>query len=59
MNSRTAKLIIFSLIFALGVTAIVENFVVGGPWNSTRVLFGGILCAMALARLYITLRHES
>lgn len=59
MNMRSTKVVLFFAILALGVATIVRTVVAGGSWNSQGVLLGGILCVMALMRLYLTFRHEA
>jgi hypothetical protein len=59
MNVRRVKIVLFLAILALGAATIVVTLSSGGTWNSRGILFGAILCAMALVRLFVSLRHES
>lgn len=56
MNQRNFKLAMFGLIFALGVANIVVTLTSGGGLTSVGVLIGGILCVMAAARIWISLK---
>jgi hypothetical protein len=59
MNMKTVKLVLFGTIFALGLATIVVTFGNGGGITSRGILFGGILCAMASLRIYLSIRHDA
>jgi hypothetical protein len=59
MKMRRAKLVMFFAILALGVATIVVTLANGGNGTSKGILFGGVLCALALMRIYISIRHDS
>lgn len=56
MNRRALKLVLFFAIFALGVANIVVTLVNGGGVTSVGVLFGGMLCALAVARIWLSMK---
>lgn len=58
MNSRAVKLTLFVAIFALGVATIVVTLANGGNATSRGILFGGILCVMALIRIFISVKQQ-
>ncbi len=57
-GKKQAKLVLFALIFALGVAMIVVTLTNGGQGNSVGILLGGALCVMAGFRVYLTLKHD-
>lgn len=59
MNMRRAKLIMFVAILALGVTTIVVTIANGGTATSKGILFGGVLSALALMRIFISIKYDS
>lgn len=59
MTLRAVKIVLFFVILALGIATIVVTLANGGGVGSRGILFGGVLCAMALLRIYITFRHEA
>lgn len=56
MNQRTLKLVMFCAIFALGVTNIVVTLANGGGITSVGVMIGAVLCALAAARIWISVK---
>ncbi len=56
MKQRNVKLAMFGVIFALGVANITVTLANGGGVTSVGVLIGGILCVMAAARIWISLK---
>ena len=58
MNQRNLKLGMFVAILALGIANIVVTFANGGGFTSLGFVFGVMLCALATARIYLTLRHD-
>ncbi len=58
-NLRNAKVFLFFLILALGLATIVVTLANGGTITSRGILFGGILCLMALLRLWLTMKHDA
>ncbi len=56
MNQRNVRLAMFGVIFALGLANIIVTFANGGGITSVGVLIGGILCLMAAARIWISLK---
>jgi hypothetical protein len=59
MNLKVAKLVLFGVILALGLATIVVTFANGGTITSRGILFGAILCVMALIRIFLSLRHDA
>ena len=59
MNMRAVKLTLFVAIFALGLATIVVTLTNGGTVTSRGILFGGILCAMAAVRIFLSVRHDA
>lgn len=59
VNVRRAKLVMFFAILALGVATIVVTITNGGNAGSKGILFGGVLCALALMRIFISIRYDS
>ncbi len=59
MNLRSAKVFLFFLILALGLATIVVTLANGGGITSRGILFGTILCLMALVRIYLSARHDA
>lgn len=55
---KRVKLLMFFAILALGVATIVVTLANGGNASSKGILFGGILCAMALMRIFIVVRYD-
>jgi hypothetical protein len=56
MKGRGVKFVLFLAIFALGVANIVVTLVNGGGVASVGFLFGGLLCALAVARIWLTFK---
>lgn len=56
MNQSRVKLVMFGLIFALGVANIVVTLANGGGVTSIGVVIGVVLCALAAARIYLSLK---
>lgn len=56
MNQKTAKIGMFLMIFGLGVANIVVTFANGGGFTSVGFLIGIVLCALAAARIWISLK---
>jgi hypothetical protein len=59
MNMRNVKLILFVAIFALGLATIIVTLTNGGTITSRGILFGGILCAMAAVRIFLSVKHNA
>ena len=59
MNVKVVKLVLFGAIFALGIATIVVTLANGGTITSRGILFGGILCAMAAIRIFLSLKHNA
>jgi hypothetical protein len=59
MNLKGVKLFLFATIFALGLATIVVTLANGGTITSRGILFGGILCAMAALRFYLSAKHNA
>jgi hypothetical protein len=59
MNVKVVKLILFGAIFSLGLATIVVTLANGGTITSRGILFGGILCAMAAIRIFLSLKHNA
>lgn len=58
MNGRNVKLLLFVAILALGIANIVVTLAHGGGVTSIGFIFGLMLCALASARIWLTLRHD-
>lgn len=56
MKSQAAKLTLFVAIFVLGVVNIVVTLANGGGITSVGILFGALLCALAVGRIWISLK---
>lgn len=56
MKQATPKLFLFVVIFALGVANIVVTLSNGGGLTSVGVLIGTLLCLLAAARIWLTLK---
>jgi hypothetical protein len=56
VNQRNLKLVMFFLIFALGVANIVVTLANGGGVTSVGVLIGALLVALASMRIWLTLK---
>ncbi len=59
MNIRNVKLILFVAIFVLGFATIIVTLANGGTITSRGILFGGILCAMAAIRIFLSVKHNA
>jgi hypothetical protein len=59
MNMKTVKMVLFGAILALGLATIVVTLADGGGLTSQGILFGGVLCAMALIRIYLAVKHDA
>lgn len=58
-RQQKLKMSLFVAILALGVATIIVTFANGGTITSRGILFGGILCAMALIRIFLTWKHNA
>lgn len=56
MNRTPLKLLLFAVIFALGVANIVVTLSHGGGVTSVGFVIGCLLCALAAARIWISLK---
>jgi hypothetical protein len=54
VNLQPIKLVMFVLIFALGIANIVVTLSNGGGFASVGFAFGAVLCALAAARIFIS-----
>jgi hypothetical protein len=54
MKAQPVKLIMFALIFALGVANIVVTFANGGGFSSVGFMIGALLCVLAAARFWLS-----
>lgn len=59
MKMRRAKLVMFFAILALGVATIIVTLANGGTATSKGILFGGVLSALAIMRIVISLKYDS
>lgn len=59
MSMRNVKLVLFVAIFALGLATIIVTLANGGTITSRGILFGGILCAMAAVRIFLSVKHNA
>jgi hypothetical protein len=59
MNVRNVKIVLFVAIFALGFATIIVTVINGGTITSRGILFGGVLCAMAAFRLFLSIKHNA
>ncbi|MBJ7353462.1 MAG: hypothetical protein JHC98_01425 [Thermoleophilaceae bacterium] len=59
MKLRVAKLVLFVLIFVLGLATIIVTVANGGGITSRGILFGGILCLMAAIRIFLSIQHNA
>ena len=59
MSMKAVKLVLFGAILALGLATIVVTLANGGGITSRGILFGGVLCAMAALRIYLSLKHDA
>lgn len=58
MNMNSLKLMLFIAILGLGLATIIVTIASGGTWSSRGILFGGILCLMAVIRIFISVKHD-
>lgn len=58
MNMNSLKLVLFVAILGLGLATIIVTIANGGTWSSRGILFGGILCLMAVIRIFISVKHN-
>jgi hypothetical protein len=58
MSGRNVKLLLFIAILGLGIANIVVTLANGGGVTSVGFIFGAMLCALATARIWLTLRHD-
>jgi hypothetical protein len=59
MNMKAVKLVLFGAILALGLATIVVTLANGGGITSRGILFGGVLCAMAALRIFLSIKHDA
>lgn len=59
MNQRNLKLVMFCLIFALGVANIVVTLANGGGPASVGVVIGALLVGLASMRIWLTVKGGS
>ncbi|MFT4049749.1 MAG: hypothetical protein QM648_07900 [Solirubrobacterales bacterium] len=56
MSGKYMKLAMFALIFVLGAANIVVTLANGGGVTSVGFVVGAVLCALAAARIYLSIK---